>query len=230
MSLSRRLFPLFLLVPAFVALAQPVVTDAPVAWQADAKANKHAQKEAAKLAQAGAPPPAAREGRDGHPPEGRGAGGAGGPPGEGGPDGGGPGEGRGGHGGHGDSPGASGRQVSAAAMLRPEMDFAAPVAGTLVLYRTREAVLFGRPHGSDSVVLPLSGAPVEIAPGVQARLQDQDGQLGLHIQTSNGIQVDYRYTEPEAGVLAVQVKAEGPIPRPGSRFEVERRYARAAAD
>jgi hypothetical protein len=122
----------------------------------------------------------------------------------GGPDGGGMGGGRGGRGGHGPGgPGAAG-------------------AG----HATPASVLFGRKDTADVVMLPLSGAAVSIAPGVEARLHDVPDGLRVEVTTSNGIRVNYRYRDEAAGVLRVDILAEGPVPRPGARFEVTRRYTR----
>jgi len=135
------------------------------------------------------------------------------------------GRGPGGHGKHGGPRGEGGAGAgSAAEMLRPEMDFAAPLKDTLILYRSREAVVFGRKESSDVVMLPLSGTPVDVAPGVQASLHEDAQGLRVEIATSNDIRVTYRYATDPEGALRVSVQAQGPVPRPGSRFEVERVY------
>ncbi|KLD75631.1 hypothetical protein XhyaCFBP1156_01535 [Xanthomonas hyacinthi] len=198
---------LLLQVPAF---AQQVATDPPTQWQADAKANRKAAKQAEKAAERAAPRRAA----------------GGGPP----PGGEGPG------GGH-DDPGGPGgpgtrRASSPLQMLRPEMDFAAPLSDTLLLYRTRESVVFGRRDSSEVVMLPLSGAPVQIAPGVQALLHDNADGMVVEISTSNGIRVSYRYVadaqDPDS--LRVHIRAEGHAEsQRGGVFEVERVYHRGNA-
>ncbi len=200
------------------------------AWVADARANKQAQKEAEKAAGQAYPPRGNGKDDAVHrpPPREGGPGESGGstPP-SGGPDGGMEGHG-GGKGGPGGPPGGGsslgGRQASAADMLRPEMAFAAPVKGELVMYRTREAVLFGREDG-EPVILPLSGEPVAIAPGVIATVHEGDGALVVDMATSNGIRVAFAYRAGSDGMLTVEVHAEGPLPHPGSRFDVVRRYA-----
>ncbi|KRG45113.1 hypothetical protein ARC20_00495 [Stenotrophomonas panacihumi] len=218
-----------------LAAQQMVASDSPQQWQADTKANKQAQKAAEKAAEADAPPRRGGEGGQ-RPPEGAPPGGRGGPPpggGEGGPPeggmggmGGGPGRGGpGGHGKHGGSKGGGGAG-SPAEMLRPEMDFAAPLNDTLILYRSREAVVFGRKESSGVVILPLAGTPVEVAPGVQASLHEDAQGLRVEVATSNDIHVTYRYATDPEGALRVSVQAQGPVPRPGSRFEVERVYRR----
>lgn len=215
--------------------------DAPgtlASWAADAKANKAAQKEAEKSAARARP--AGKGGEGPRPSQERGGLGSGdGSPGGGGGDfGGGPGggmgepSGGGGHGGPGGGPpgaggGASG-PASAADMLRPEMDFAAPLKGKLVMYRTRESVLFGRGK-DDPVILPLSGDAVPIAPGITASAHEQDGRLHVDMATSNGIRVAFHYEEATDGALQVDVHAEGPLPRPGTRFDVVRHYRAPAA-
>ncbi|WP_175485450.1 hypothetical protein [Pseudoxanthomonas sp. GM95] len=222
--MSVAFLPLALLA-ARASFAQQIASDTPQAWQADAKANKQAQKAAEKAAKAGMP----KMKGGGNAP-----GGEGGPPGGGGAPGGGmdgggaPGGGEGGPpgGGHGGPPGGGkgGRsQAGADAMLRPEMDFAAPLKDTLVLYRSREAVVFGSTQSQDVVILPLSGEGVTIAPGVTASLHDGAGALRVDIVTSNDIHVRFDYRS-EGGVLKVDVHAQGPFPRPGSQFEVERQY------
>lgn len=223
--------------------AQQVASEAPQAWQADAKANKQAQKAAEQAAETAMPPPkkggqggngtleGGRAGPGG-PGSGRPDGGMGGPGGEGAPPGDGmPGGGPGGHGGHGGhgrhgGPGGEGGggRGSPAAMLRPEMDFAAPLKDTLILYRSREAVVFGRRESPEVVMLPLDGAPVTVAPGVQASLHEDAQGLRVEVATSNAIQVTYRYVTDPSGELRVAVHAEGPVPHPGSRFDVERVY------
>jgi len=220
----RRCPPLLLLVlmlqvPAF---AQQVATDPPTQWQADAKANKKAAKQAEKAAERALP---RQKGAGGPPPDGEGPGGGhsgpGGPGGEGGPPGGPPGGGAGGR-----------RSSGPLQMLRPEMDFAAPLTDTLLLYRTRESVVFGRPDSSDVVILPLSGARVQIAPGVQALLHDNPDGMVVEISTSNGIRVSYRYTTDaqDADSLRVHIRAEGHAEtQRGGVFEVERVYHRANA-
>lgn len=229
------------------AAAQQAAGDVPVEWKADTSANRQAQKTAEKSAEqagpaSGAGRPADAEGPglgmggdrpgpggrgEGGPRGGMGGGGMGG-----GPDGAGMGGGhggrggRGGHGGPGGPGGAAAGHATPASMLRPEMTFAAPLDDTLVLYRSRESVLFGRKESTDVVVLPLSGAPVDIAPGVQATLHDEPEGLRVEVATSNGIRVNYRYRDEADGALRVDVHAEGPVPRPGARFDVTRRYTR----
>lgn len=218
---------------AFPLAAQQVVaSDSPQQWQAETKANKQAQKAAERAAEAAAPPKRGGEGGQ-RPPEGAPPGGHGGPPpggGEGGPPeggmggmGGGPGRGPGGHGKHGGARGGGG-SGSPAEMLRPEMDFAAPLNDTLILYRSREAVVFGRKASAGVVILPLAGTPVEVAPGVQASLHEDAQGLRVDVATSNDIHVTYRYATDPEGALRVSVQAQGPVPRPGSRFDVERVY------
>jgi len=221
----RRCPPLLLLVlmlqvPAF---AQQVATDPPTQWQADAKANKKAAKQAEKAAERAVPRQTAAAGGpapDGEGPGG-GQGGPGGPGGEGGPPGGPPGGGSGAR-----------RASGPLQMLRPEMDFAAPLTDTLLLYRTRESVVFGRPDSSDVVILPLSGAHVQIAPGVQALLHDNPDGMVVEISTSNGIRVSYRYTTDaqDADSLRVHIRAEGHAEsQRGGVFEVDRVYHRGNA-
>ncbi len=200
-------------VPAF---AQQVATDPPTQWQADAKANKKAAKQAEKAAERALP---RQKAAGGPAPDGEGPGsGHGGPGGEGGPPGGPPGGGSGAR-----------RASGPLQMLRPEMDFAAPLTDTLLLYRTRESVVFGRPDSSDVVILPLSGARVQIAPGVQALLHDNPDGMVVEISTSNGIRVSYRYTTDaqDADSLRVHIRAEGHAEsQRGGVFEVERVYRR----
>lgn len=228
----RWLWPALLCLPWPVA-AQQVASGSPQAWEADAKANKQAQKAAEQAVEAAMPP--MKRGKEGNgPPEGGkgappGGGMAGRPEGGDGPPGGG--KGPGGHGRHGapGSPEGSGGGGSPALMLRPEMDFAAPLKDTLVLYRSREAVVFGRKQSPDVVILPLDGAPVTVAPGVQASLHEDAQGLRVDVATSNDIKVTYRYAADASGSLRVAVHAEGPVPHPGSRFDVERVYHAAAA-
>jgi len=206
-------------VPAF---AQQVATDPPTQWQADAKANKKAAKQAEKAAERALPRQKAAGGPapDGAGPRGdhEGPGGQGG---EGGPPGGPP------------SGGSGARRASGPLqILRPEMDFAAPLTDTLLLYRTRESVVFGRPDSSDVVILPLSGARVQIAPGVQALLHDNPDGMLVEISTSNGIRVSYRYTTDaqDADSLRVHIRAEGHAEsQRGGVFEVDRVYRRGNA-
>ncbi len=231
--LHRRLGVCVLLMPlAFPLAAQQVASATPQEWQADAKANKHAQKAAEKAARRGMPTMKRNAdsgdagpgpGGDG-PPGGMsggmdgamgGPGGGQGPGGEGGP--------KGKHGGGAAAPGA----VTADVMLRPEMDFAAPLKDTLVLYRSREAMVFGSKESPDVVILPLSGEAVSIAPGVTAAVHDEAGAPRVDIITTNGINVIYRYRS-EDGQLKVAVHAEGPFPRPGSAFDVQRQYRLAS--
>ena len=206
-------------VPAF---AQQVATDPPTQWQADAKANKKAAKQAEKAAERALP---RQKAAGGPAPDGAGPGGghedSGGPGGEGGPPGGAPGGGSGAR-----------RASGPLQMLRPEMEFAAPLTDTLLLYRTRESVVFGRPDSSDVVILPLSGARVQIAPGVQALLHDNPDGMLVEISTSNGIRVSYRYTTDaqDADSLRVHIRAEGHAEsQRGGVFEVDRVYRRGNA-
>lgn len=210
--------------------AQDIAGDPPVRWQADARQNKRLAKQAEKAARKAMPAPAHGErGGDGDreaPPQG-------GKPPEGGMGdmGGGPGGGPGGPGGHGGpgGPGGGGgsHAASPAAMLRPEMEFAAPLSDSLVLYRTREAIVFGRSDSADVVILPLSGDGTRIAPGVQAFVRQADGDLRVEIVTSNDIHVDYRYRPDPAdpSSLKVAIEAHGP----GGRYQVERVYRRVTA-
>lgn len=219
--LSAVLLPLALLGTPPLA-AQQLASQSPQAWQADTKVNKQAQKAAEKAAKVGGPKlkggstgPAEGDGHGGPPGGVGGPGGGKGPGGEGGP----PGGGKAGHRGG----GARHGEVTADAMLRPEMEFAAPMKDTLVLYRSREAVVLGSTQSQDVVILPLSGESVSIAPGVYATVHDDTGALRVDIATSNGIQVRYRYRQ-QGNTLTVDVHAEGPFPRPGSRFDVQRQY------
>ncbi|QNH22500.1 hypothetical protein HEP73_03448 [Xanthomonas sp. GW] len=217
MPVRRRCPPLLLLVlmlqvPAF---AQQVATDPPTQWQADAKANKKAAKQAEKAAERALP---RQKAAGGPAPDGAGPGGQGG---EGGPPGGAPGGGSGAR-----------RASGPLQMLRPEMEFAAPLTDTLLLYRTRESVVFGRPDSSDVVILPLSGARVQIAPGVQALLHDNPDGMLVEISASNGIRVSYRYTTDaqDADRLRVHIRAEGHAEsQRGGVFEVDRVYRRGNA-
>jgi hypothetical protein len=218
--MSRRRFGLlFALLPlAFPLAAQQVASDPPLQWQADSKANKQAQKAAERAADAALPPvkhaKREKQGGDGMNddmggPAGGGPDGSGGPP-----DGGGPGGG-----------GARDEtRNSPATMLRDEMDFAAPLKDTLILYRSRDAVVFGRKQSQDVVILPLSGVPVEFAAGEQASVHEDASGLRVEIVTTNDIRVTFRYSTDAAGVLKVKILAEGPVPLPGSKFEVERSY------
>lgn len=225
--LPRAVSLLILLPLAWPAAAeQDVASDPPRQWQADAKANKQAQKAAEKSAVSAepprrdAPPEGARPNGGGH---GRPPAGAEGDR----PEGGMGGRGHGGaHGGRGKrGPGAeAGGGGSPAQMLRPEMAFAAPLDDTLILYRTREAVVFGRKGSQDVVMLPLAGTAVALAPGVQASLHEDAQGLRVEVATSNDIHVTYRYATDPSGALRVSVHAEGPVPRPHSRFDVERVY------
>jgi hypothetical protein len=226
--LLLALLVLLLQVPAF---AQQVATDPPTQWQADTKTNKKAEKQAEKAAKraaarqahGGGPAPGGKSPGDGP------GGSPGGSPGAGG-DGGAPGGADGGPGG-GPGGGSGARRASAPLqMLRPEMDFAAPLTDTLLLYRTRESVVFGRSDSSDVVMLPLSGARVQIAPGVQALLHDNADGMVVEISTSNGIRVSYRYLanaqDPDS--LRVHIRAEGHAEsQRGGVFEVDRVYHRA---
>ncbi|QNH13871.1 hypothetical protein [Xanthomonas sp. SI] len=224
MPVRRRCPPLLLLVlmlqvPAF---AQQVATDPPTQWQADAKANKKAAKQAEKAAERALP---RQKAAGGPAPDGAGPGGGHEDPGgqgrEGGPPGGAPGGGSGAR-----------RASGPLQMLRPEMEFAAPLTDTLLLYRTRESVVFGRPDSSDMVILPLSGARVQIAPGVQALLHDNPDGMLVEISTSNGIRVSYRYTTDaqDADSLRVHIRAEGHAEsQRGGVFEVDRVYRRGNA-
>lgn len=228
----RRCGLLFALLPlAFPLAAQQIASDPPLEWQADGKANKQAQKAAERAADASMPAPAKGGGAKGAPPSGEGGlGDMGGPPG-GGMDGAGgpPDGGQGGPGGGPGGPGGGGGRSTPASMLREEMDFAAPLKDTLVLYRSREAVVFGRKKSDAVVILPLSGEPVQIAPGEQATLHEDKDGLRMEIVTTNDIRVTFRYTTEANGTLRVKVHAEGPVPRPGSHFDVERVY-RLASD
>ena len=236
MSLRRYHYCLglswLLLAAPLAAQSQP--GDAPVEWRADASTNKQAQKAAEKAAENAMPPPAkgAPPDRAGAPPRGGGPAGQGGPPSGGmggGPDGAGPG-GKGGPGSPGGPPGRErSERASPASMLRPEMAFAAPLENTLMLYRSRESVLFGSKDSSVVTILPLSGAAVAVAPGVEASVHEDAGGLRVEVVTSNAIKVTYRYHDDAVGVLRVDVVAEGPVPHPGSRFEVTRRYTAEAA-
>lgn len=238
--LHRRSWLFSLLLPlAWPLAAQQIASDPPVEWQADVKANKQAERAAETAAEQAAPPRGGKDGggpkpdggNGGPPGGGMGPDGNGGPPtdgmgdGMGGPGGGGPGGPDGGKGGG----KGGGSRVTAASLLRPEMEFAAPLKDTLVLYRTREAVVFGRRKSDAVVVLPLSGEAIEIAPGAQASLHEDAQGLRVSIVTSNGIHAEFHYSQPQAGVLKVKLHAEGPVPRPGSTFEVERVYRGADA-
>lgn len=234
----RRCALLFaLLALAFPLAAQQVASDPPLQWQADVKANKRAQNTAEKAAEKALPSMNDGGREKASRPDGEGPPGGMGRPSDGGdgpPDGmGGPG-GRGGPPDGGDGPAEQGRAArgtrnSAASMLRDEMDFAAPLKDTLILYRSREAVVFGREKSQEVVILPLSGDPVEFSPGERASLHEDPAGLRLEIATSNDIRVTYRYLAEPEGVLRVKIRAEGPVPRSGSHFEVERVYRLGAS-
>ena len=235
MPFASRVVILLVLLPLALPAAaqQEVASDSPQQWQADAKANKQAQKAAEKAATAATPPRQHTASDGAHPP---GGGGRGGPPGggeggmgEGGMGGHGHGGGHGGHGEHGPGGEGGGGSGSPSEMLRPEMAFAAPLDDTLILYRSREAVVFGRKGSQDVVMLPLSGTPIPLAPGVQASLHEDAEGLRVEVATSNDIHVTYRYAADPSGELRVRVHAEGPVPRPGSQFDVERVYRPGAA-
>ena len=122
-------------------------------------------------------------------------------------------------------PGAIGNpRITSASLLRSEMDFAAPLEDTLILYRSREAVVFGRKESSEVVILPLSGDPVQVAAGIEASVKDAGDDLDLEIVTSGNTHVNYHYHVDEDGVLQVKVHATGSIPMLNSSFDVERQY------
>ncbi|MFT4257124.1 MAG: hypothetical protein QM599_09235 [Pseudoxanthomonas sp.] len=213
---------------AFLALAGALLlaaapsraTDLSGQWQPDSKQNarlfKQAEKEFRKSrpkgggpggGDRGGPPPG---GGMGGPPSGD-AGGTGGPP-PGGPPG----------GPHGGAP-------EPTVLLPPEAAFAAPTEDALILYRSRDSVMFGR-DGSDAVVVvPFAGA-TDLGNGVQASLRDEADQWVLQIETRDGRRANFRYSipDPAAGGLRIDIDLGGGMP--GGGFKLQRVYRRTQVD
>ncbi|MFT3761262.1 MAG: hypothetical protein QM761_01350 [Pseudoxanthomonas sp.] len=184
-------------------------------WQPDSKQNarlfKQAEKEFRKsLPKGGGPGGGDRRG----PPPG---GGMGGPPGDG--------------GGMGGPPpgGPRGGAPESTALLPPEAAFAAPTEDALILYRSRDSVMFGR-DGSDAVVVvPFAGA-TDLGNGVKASLRDEADQWVLQIETRDGRRANFRYSipDPAAGGLRIDIDLGGGMP--GGGFKLQRVYRRAQVD
>lgn len=232
MRLSRWSLPCWLLLAMNPALCQDKTAWLSGEWQPDTEQNdqlfEEAQKKFKKAAQE-----AIRERREsGEAGEsrgggmGRGGGGMGGG-GMGGMGRGGSGMGRGGggrpRGGRGDGEPPS---FSLAGMLPAELAFAAPTDGSLILQRTRDAVLFGRGNSDAVVFLPAVGK-TGLGNGIQAALREENGQLMLQADMLSGQRAYYRYTETPEG-LRVDISVDGRFP--GGSVEVSRIYRRIRVD
>lgn len=226
MRLVRWSLTCWLLLAMHPALGQDKTAWMSGEWQPDTEQNdqlfEEAQKKFKKAAQE-----AMRERREsgeaGTPRGGMGRGGGGGMGGMGRGGGGmGRGGGRGPRGGGNDEP----PNFSLAGMLPAELAFAAPTDGSLILQRTRDAVLFGRGNSDAVVFMPVAGK-TGIGNGIQAALREENGQLMLQADMLSGQRAYYRYTETPEG-LRVDISIDGRFP--GGNVEVSRIYRRVRVD
>lgn len=142
----------------------------------------------------------------------------------------------GGRGGGGRGPGA-GRQrngrgageskpLSFKELLPARLNFAAPLRDTLVLYRTREAVLFGSRESDRVTIVPISQS-VDLGGGYYATISEDAGQLVLRVDVFSTRRVYFRYFEPSAASapLNVEISFEGGVA--DASVSVKRVYQRA---
>lgn|GEM_PF-542996 len=230
---------------ALHATPQSAGSDVEGAWQADVEENQRldeeAQAQARRTAPAatthpegdrhGPPPDGGRGGRSGGP--GGGGGGPGGSgPGGGGPGGGGPGGPPGGDGPSGGprgpggpgGPGSDADTAPLARLLRPEFEFAAPLARSLLIQRTRQTAIFANHDGSRQTLVPIDGTPAELEGGIRAVARETGGVLTLRLETLDGFHADYRYIADPATPNALRVEISALNPGDPEPYRVQRVY------
>ncbi len=106
--------------------------------------------------------------------------------------------------------------MSATGMLRPEMDFAAPLEGNLRIAADPERVVLGK-DGAEGVALAFHGGARELGEGdVRAFAGHENGNLVIEINTDDGVQVTHTYMLEAQGrrlrVKTLVLSREAPLP------------------
>lgn len=115
---------------------------------------------------------------------------------------------------------------SAVGLLRPEMDFAAPLQGDLVILQDGGMIALGKETG-DPVILSTGRGATELGDDLTAlAMQSSDG-LVVEFQTADGAVVTHTYSLESGGTrLRVRTHLSGSqIPIPGG-MDLERVYDR----
>ncbi len=117
--------------------------------------------------------------------------------------------------------------MSAAGMLRPEMDFAAPLEGNLRIEADPERVVLGK-DGVDGVALAFKGGSRELGEGdSRAFAGHENGNLVVEINTDDGVQVTHTYVLEAQGrrlrVKTLVLSRDAPMP---GGIQIERIFQR----
>lgn len=118
---------------------------------------------------------------------------------------------------------------TAVGLLKPEMDFAAPLQGDLVILHDEGMVALGNDSGNP-VILPIGRGATELGDGLTAlAMQSSDG-LVVEFQTADGAVVTHTYSLESGGArLRIRTHVAGSqIPIPGG-MDLERVYNRVQA-
>jgi hypothetical protein len=117
--------------------------------------------------------------------------------------------------------------MSATGMLRPEMDFAAPLQGNLRIEADPKRVVLGK-DGAEGVALAFHGGARELGEGdVRAFAGHENGNLVVEINTDDGVQVTHTYMlEAQGSRLRVKTLViSRDVPLPGG-IPIERLFQR----
>jgi hypothetical protein len=120
--------------------------------------------------------------------------------------------------------------LSTTGMLRPEMDFAAPLEGGLQIEIDDERVVLGK-AGQEGVALAFRGGSRELGGGEsRAFAGHEQGHLVVEINTDDGVQVTHTYVlEGQGERLRIKTRVFSPdAPIPGG-IPIERIFRRADA-
>ncbi len=118
--------------------------------------------------------------------------------------------------------------MSAAGMLRPEMDFAAPLEGDLKIEVDSKRVVMGE-DGVEGIALAFQGGARELGEGgARAFASHENGNLVVEINTDDGVQVTHTDMLEAQGrrlrVKTLVLSREAPLP---GGIPIERIFQRA---
>lgn len=115
---------------------------------------------------------------------------------------------------------------TAVGLLRPEMDFAAPLQGDLVILQDEGMIALGKDSG-DPVILPTGRGAIELGGDLTALAMQSSQGLVVEFQTGDGAVITHTYSlESNGAQLRIRTHISGSqIPIPGG-MDLERVYNR----
>ncbi|MFC5568831.1 hypothetical protein ACFPN1_01970 [Lysobacter yangpyeongensis] len=116
---------------------------------------------------------------------------------------------------------------SAVGLLRPEMDFAAPLEGDLFILQDEGMIALGK-DADHPVILPYERGAIDLgSDGLTTLAMLSSGELVIEFHTNDGVAITHTYSL-EGGGTQLRVRthvAGGQIPIPGG-LDLERLYNR----